>query len=142
MKNFWITLAVALAACLATFGVFYKLNADEALHRAAREGDAMAWLRAEFHLNDAQFASIQKLHDDYGVVCAEHCALITRARQQPASSAEIARLEQVCVDAMTTHFRKVAATMPAREGDRYLAMVLPRIPGYQHVGAPNLQATH
>ena len=134
MKNLFLTGAVVLAACGAAFGVFYVLNGDAAMHRAAREGDAMAWLRTEFHLNASQFAAVQRLHEDYGAVCAEQCAAIAAARRKAA-------LEKTCVDAMTAHFRRVAALMPAREGERYLATVLPRVAGYQHAAAPTVRAT-
>lgn len=139
LKNFLLTLGVALAACAVTYGVFYAMNRDTAMHRAAREGDAMAWLQAEFRLDAAQLAAIKQLHDDYGAVCAEHCALITKARSEAAAASEQARLEKLCVDAMTAHFRRVAALMPAAQGERYLATVLPRIPSYPHGGAPSVQ---
>lgn len=139
MKNFLITLGVALAACAAAFGVFYVLNDDPALRRAAREGDAMAWLRSEFRLNDTEFAAIKQLHEDYGTVCADHCAAIMAARERSAPPLEIAALEQTCVDAMKAHFRRVAALMPPAEGARYLATVLPRVENYSHAAAPNLQ---
>lgn len=139
MKNFLITLAVALALCGAAFGAFYAMNDRPALRQAVREGDAMAWLREEFHLNDAQFAAVKQLHADYNKVCGEHCAAIMAAKQRGAPAAEIATLEKTCVDAMTAHFRRVAALLPAGEGERYLAMVLPRVQDYDHTGAPNLQ---
>lgn len=139
MKNFWLTLLVVLAAGAASFGAFYLMNDDPAVRRAAREHDAMAWLRAEFHLDDAQFAAIQALHDSYGRECAQHCAAIVEARQRHAPAQERAALEQVCVDSMTAHFRKVAALMPSGEGERYLAIVLPRVSGYAHEGAPTLK---
>jgi hypothetical protein len=138
-KNLWITLGLALAAGAAAFGVGYGLNADRSLQAAARDGDAMAWLRMEFRLEEEQFAAIKKLHDDYSVACGEHCAAIMDARERKAPAAEVARLEQVCVDAMTAHFRRVAALMPAGQGERYLAIVLPRVSGYSHHGAPNVR---
>jgi hypothetical protein len=139
MRNILVTLGIALAACAAAFGVFYALNDDPALRRAAREGDAMAWLRTEFRLNDEQFAAIKKLHEDYGAVCAGHCRAIMDARKRSAPPAEIAALEKTCVDAMTAHFRRVAGCMPPAEGERYLATVLPRVADYDHNAAPNLQ---
>lgn len=139
MRNLLITLAVALAACAMAFGVFYVVNDVPALHRAVREQDAMAWLQVEFHLNDAQFAAIKKLHENYGTVCAEHCAAIMAARKRAAPPAEIAVLEETCVRAMTGHFHRVAALMTPGEGERYLAIVLPRVAVYDHAGAPNLQ---
>lgn len=141
MKNFLVTLAVIVAACAAAFATCYALRDEPAIHRAAQDNDAMAWLRTEFHLNDAQFAAIKKLHEDYGLVCAEHCEAITAAKKRGAAAPEVAALEKTCVDAMTTHFRRVAAEMPPREGERYLAMVLPRIAGYEHTGAPNVRVT-
>ncbi len=139
MKNLLLTLGLVLAACALSFGVFYALNDEPALRRAAREGDALAWLRAEFHLNDAQFAAIKKLHADYSVVCAEHCAAIMAAQQRPAPPAEIAVLEARCMESMEDHFRRVAALMPADEGKRYLATVLPRVADYDHALAPTVQ---
>ena len=141
MKNFLITLGMAVAACLVAFAVFYGLHDDAAMRRAARDGDPMAWMRAEFRLDDAQFVAIKQLHDEYGTVCVEHCAMITNARQQAAPAGELERLERLCVDAMTGHFRRVAALMSPDEGERYLATVLPRIPGYEHAGAPSVQVT-
>lgn len=138
MKNFWLTLALVIGAGAVSFGAFYVINDAPAVRRAAREHDAMAWLRAEFHLNDAQFAAIKRLHDGYGRECARHCAAILAARERRAPAAEVAGLERVCVESMTEHFRKVAALMPPGEGERYLAIVLPRVAGYDHEGAPNL----
>lgn len=142
MKNFLLTIGLALAACAVAFGVFYALNDNPALRRAARENDAMAWLQAEFRLDAPRMAAIRKLHEDYGSVCTEHCARITNARKTAAPAAELARLEQACVDAMTTHFRQVAALMPPAEGERYLRTVLPRVSKYPHAGAPSVQMTH
>jgi hypothetical protein len=141
MKNLLITLGIVLAACAAAFGVFYVISDEPAIRRAAREGDAMAWLRAEFKLDDTHFSAIKKLHDDYSVACGQHCAAIMAARERKAPDVEIAALEKTCVDAMTTHFRQVAAVMPPAEGQRYLATVLPRISGYSHESAPNLRGT-
>ena len=139
MKNFWISFLILLGAAAVSFGAFYVINDDPAMRRAAREQDAMAWLRAEFGLDDAQFAAIKALHDDYGVQCAEHCSAIMNAKRRQAPAVEIAALEQVCVQSMTTHFQRVARLMPAAEGERYLATVLPRVSDYAHEGAPNVQ---
>jgi hypothetical protein len=141
VKNFLITLGLVLTACAVAFGAFYAVSTDRAMHAAAREGDSMAWLRAEFKLNDAQFAAIKQLHDDYSIVCSRHCAAIVDARERQAPATEIAALEKICVDAMTGHFRQVAALMPPAEGERYLATVLPRVAGYSHERAPNVRVT-
>lgn len=139
MKNLLISLGVVVLAAVAAFGTAFMVNGNRELHRAARDNDAMSWLRTEFQLDAAQFAAIKKLHEDYSVVCADHCVTITKARHS-APPAELARLEQVCVESMVDHFRRVAAVMSPGQGDRYLATVLPRIRGYEHAGAPSLQA--
>ena len=139
MRNWLITLAIAVAAGAVAFAAFFTLNDDPALRRAARAGDAMAWLRVEFRLSDAQAVAVKKLHDDFSVECGEHCAAILDARERKAPAAEIARLERVCVDAMTQHFKNVAALMPAEQGHRYLGIVQPRVADHDHAGAPNVR---
>jgi hypothetical protein len=141
MKNILITIALALAVCAAAFGAVYALQCEPAVHRAAREGDAMQWLRAEFKLNDAQFTAVKKMHDDYSEVCAGHCAAIMAARERTAPPAEMAALEATCVNGMLEHFRRVAALLPAGEGERYLALVLPRVANYDHAGAPTVKVS-
>lgn len=141
MKNVLLTLGAALLVCAVGFGAFFLANDVPALRRAARENDAMTWLRTEFHLDAGQFAAVKQLHEDYAKVCGEHCAAIMAARERKAPATEVAALEKACVDAMAGHFRRVAALMPGTEGQRYLATVLPRIAGYDHAAAPTVQAT-
>lgn len=141
MKNFWLTLVIAAAVCGAAFAIGYKSGGDPELSRAASEGDAMAWLRAEFKLNDAQFAAVKKTHEDYSVVCGEHCAAIMAAKSRGAPAGDVEALEKICVAAMTAHFKNVAGLMSAGQGRRYLATVLPRVAGYDHRGAPDARMT-
>jgi hypothetical protein len=61
------------------------------------------------------------------------------AQQRQAPAADVAALEAVCVKATTEHFRRVAALMPAGQGERYLAIVLPRLADFDHRGAPTVQ---
>lgn len=140
MKHWFITILLALVAAAGSYAAFYALNRPSAEVRAAAEsGDALEWLRAEFKLNDEQFARIKAIHDDYGDVCAEHCRMIRDARKASQSADEIARLEKVCVDSMTGHFERVAAIMAPDQGRRYLDIVLPCVKGYAHQGAPSLK---
>jgi hypothetical protein len=140
VKNWLLTAAIAIAVCVASFGAFYAVNREPAAMReAAREGDALEWLRVEFKLSDAQFAAIKRLHADYGGTCARHCAAIMAARERQAPAAEIAGLESECVRSMKDHFERVAALMAPDQGRRYLALVLPRIEDYDHRGAPNVE---
>jgi predicted secreted protein len=139
VRNILITVALVVAVCAAAFGTGFVLGGDRALHEAERDGDALAWLRAEFRLSDAEFTAIRRLHEDFSVECGRHCAAIIAARERRAPAGEVAELERTCVDAMKAHFRRVAALMPPAQGERYLALVLPRVEGHPHHGAPNLR---
>ena len=143
MKNLLLTFGVIAVVCALSFGVFYAVNREPAdLQRALQQGDAMTWLRTEFQLTDAQFAEIKKLHEDYRVVCTGHCEAIMAAEKRGAPQTEVTALEKTCVEAMSVHFRRVAALMPSGQGERYLAIVLPRIADFDHRGAPNVQVHH
>ena len=143
MRNFLFTLGVVAAACALSFGGFFAMNRESPeMRQALRDGDTMAWLRTEFRLNAAQSDAIKKLHEDYREQCAGHCAAIMAAEKRGAPQGEVAALEKICVEAMTAHFRRVAALMPPGQGERYLAVVLPRIADFDHRGAPNVQVGH
>jgi len=140
MRNLLLTL-VALAALVAASATgFYLTQRDPVLREAAREDDAMAWLRTEFNLTPEQEAEIVALQDEYALVCTDHCALIVGARLRSAPADEQVQLEADCVAAMREHFRQVAERMSPGQGERYLAIVLPRIGDYPHLGAPNIEA--
>ena len=143
---------LALAA-LATGVLCYHLNSAPALHAAVEKGDAMGWLKVDFHLTDGQFAEIRKLHDTYAPSCEEHCRLIkeaTKARDatnaargsDPAAAAAAERtlqeLRATCETAIAAHVRKVATLMSPADGQRYLALVLPKIADFDHQMAPGL----
>jgi len=153
MKNFLLTFLAVLAAGVLAAGAFFRWHYDDALHAAAQQRDAMKWLRTEFHLSDAQFAAVAKLHEDYSVECAGHCAAIGSARAelaaaeksgQPAATLaalrrNVAEREFACRTAIGAHLRKVAALMPQGEGARYLQLLLPRVENYRHQGAPTVR---
>jgi len=153
MKNLLLTFLLVLAAGVLAAGAFFCWQSDNALHAAAQERDAMKWLRTEFHLSDAQFAAIAKLHEDYSAECADHCAAIGGARAelagaeksgQPAATLatlrrNVAERELACRTAIGVHLRKVAASMPPGEGERYLQLLLPRVENYRHQGAPTVR---
>ncbi len=140
MKNLLLTFGILAAVCGLSYGAFYVMSREPAaVQKAVREGDAMAWLRTEFQLDLPHYAAIKKLHADYSDVCAGHCAAIQAAQKRTAPPAEIAALEKTCVAAMTEHFKRVAALMPPGQGERYLAIVLPRIADFDHRGAPNVR---
>lgn len=141
MKNWVLTFLFAVSACVASFAAFYAINRQPpAIRAAAQAGDAMEWLRVEFHLTEAQFLAIKTLHERYGAACDDHCRAIMAAERRNAPRAEVAALERACVESMTEHFHRVAALMSPHESERYLATVLPRVWDYDHRGSPNIQA--
>ena len=157
MKYLLGTIAVLMLAGAALGWVCYRLGADPAIPTAAAKGDAMQWLRHDFHLDDRQFAAISELHASYAGTCAEHCRMIqeaTAARQaleaartsDPAALAaatrRIADLRTTCESAIAAHVRKVAAVMSPADGRRYLALVLPKIADFDHTAAPDLRLNH
>lgn len=145
-------LVLAIAAVAAGFACYHLSSAPE-LHAAARKGDAMAWLRTDFNLDEKQFAEIQRLHEAYAPSCEEHCRLIQEAIKardalrksqgaDPAAAAEADRalqqLRATCESAITVHVQQVAAVMSPEDGKRYLALVLPKIADFDHQVAPDL----
>ncbi len=156
MKHFAVTLLVIAAVATITGAVSYRAGTNHAVQVALDQRDAMEWLRVDFALNDAQFAAIKTLHDDYSVVCEEHCRLIQQAgrtlRELKAAKAEptavaaaqgrFEELRLVCETAITTHVRRCAAEMSPEAGRRYLAMVLPKIKDFDHQAPPDLHLQH
>ena len=153
MKNLLTTFALVLAIAATAAFVTYRASSDSAVHAALEQRDALGWLRADFRLNEQQFAAIKKLHDSYSLVCEEHCRAIqeaVRARNSLKSApntdasavataeARVQELRGVCETAIAAHVREVAAQMAPAEGQRYLALVLPKIADFDHRAAPDL----
>lgn len=156
MKYLVATLALLAAAAAATGIACYRLSCNPELHAAAAKGDAMAWLRTDFHLDDRQFAAIRQLHDSYSGTCDEHCRRIqevTRVRKAllaggadlasvAAADSRLRELRAICEAAIARHVRQVAAIMSPEDGRRYLAIVLPKIATFDHAAPPDLHLDH
>lgn len=132
MKRFWFTLGLVAIVAVGSYAV------TRALVRAPVE-DHRSWLQREFQLTDRQLAAVEKLQADYEPVCAEHCALVMEARVKLETSpddaalrAEVARLKQICAEATTRHLQQVAAQMDAAQGQRFLALMAPKVTGHDH----------
>ena len=149
MKFTLRTVLTVLLAAAATGFICYRMNADSALHAAAARGDAMEWLRVDFHLTEAQFAEIRKLHAAYAPSCEEHCRRIQEMRKvlqaaatdsaaKAAAEQKLQELRTTCETALSRHVRQVAAVMSPEDGRRYLGMVLPKIASFDHSAAPDL----
>ena len=154
MKYLMRTLAVLILLAVTAGFVCYRMSCEPTLHAAAAKGEPMAWLRADFHLTDEQYDAVQKLHDAYAGSCAEHCRMIqaatkTRNALKAASRSDAAAMLEAeknlqelrahCETAITRHVREVAALMSPEEGQRYLALVLPKIADFDHRAAPDLK---
>ena len=154
MKHLVATLVLVAVAAGITGFVAFRVTGDHEVARSLAKQDAMEWLRADFKLTDVQFAAIKKLHDAYSVVCEEHCRDIMRAVRArndlkgvpQANASEIAtadrRVEElrlICESAIATHVRECAALMSPSAGQRYLALVLPKIKDFDHQAPPDLQ---
>lgn len=145
-------LVLGTVAAIAAGAGYYCTTRGDPACCVAREGDALQWMKVEFHLTDAQYAAIAQAHEEQSSACAKHCEDVTAARERveklrgggdPAAlaraEADAKRFEAVCETSVEAHVRRVASFMPAAEGERYLAMVLPRIGSLSHTAAPDLR---
>lgn len=154
MKYLLRTLLVLAIAAVAAGFACYHFSSSPELHAAVRKGDAMAWLRTDFNLDERQFAEIKRLHAAYAPSCEEHCRMIQEAVKardvvrktqgvDPTTMAEAERtvqqLRATCESAITVHVQQVAAVMSPSDGKRYLALVLPKIADFDHQVAPDLK---
>ena len=154
MKNLLTTLALLAAIAAATCVVAFRLSGDPAVKTAVKNRDALEWLRTDFGLTDAQFARIKQLHESYSVVCEEHCRDIqqaVRARNDlkaapatdpavlAAAEKRLEGLRRTCETAIAAHVRQCAAEMSPEAGQRYLALVLPKIADFDHLAAPDVR---
>ena len=151
MKRLVSLLIAALAAAAVTFGLVSLWHAPHP--PSGPDPGGLAWIRTEFGLSDEQFAAVRRLHEDYSMVCGQHCADIAGAvatlaevRRSSAGATEItaaerrvAELEAVCNDATRAHLRRVAAAMPAGQGERFLRLVEPHLAQLPHDPASRSQ---
>ena len=128
-------LLVTLAAGLAAFGASYWFSVTPVRTMMYRQNPGMDWLRREYHLDDAQFAIINRLHEDYFPKCAKMCDRVAAQRgtvlklssanqgmtpELAAALRDMASLETECRSAMMTHVYTVAAAMNPADGRRYV----------------------
>lgn len=154
MKYLIATIALIVSAAAATCALTFHFACDPQVTAAVAKRDAMEWLRTDFQLTDAQFARIKQLHESYSSVCDKHCQDImdaAAARDQvkidkPADAAALAaanqkveNLRRACETAIAAHVRQCAAEMSPEAGQRYLALVLPKIADFDHQAAPDVR---
>jgi hypothetical protein len=135
--NRWVRLfAVIIGAGLAAFLITRKLAPTPA------PTSELTWLATEFSLSPTQAAKIQALHDAYTPLCAQHCASILDTKSKIATArspalkteaqVELQHLIATCHDSTQAHLQAVAAAMEPTQGQRYLAMIGPRLSAHQH----------
>jgi uncharacterized membrane protein len=153
VKNLLLSLLLVVSVAGAAGVVAFRTTGDPAVEQALSDKNALEWLRADFDLNDKQFAAIKQLHESYASVCDEHCREIRAATRQletlkasgnpdqAAIAAAERQLQQVrftCETAIAAHVRRCAAEMNPDARQRYLALMLPKISSYDHASAPDL----
>ncbi len=141
MKRPWVILLAGIAVAVLGYFAFYFVGTAQCRAIAHQQEPELAWLKKEFHLNDAEFARISQMHASYLSGCAERCRLIDEKNQHLkqllASTntvtpdidqllSEAAQLRAECHKQMLQHFYEVSRTMPPEQGRRYLAWVQER----------------
>ena len=154
MKHFLATVTLLIAAAGIAGVVSFRLASEPDVREALQKRDALAWLRTDFHLDEAQFAAIRKLHESYSKVCEKHCRAIqdamtacdtlraaasSDAKAIEAAERRVQELRVVCETAIAAHVRHVAAEMSPAEGQRYRALILPKIADFDHHAPPDVK---
>ena len=138
MKRSWLTLFGGVALALIAYFGFYFVSTARYRSLEHREEPELAWLQREFHLTDAEFSRISRLHEAYLGGCAERCHRIDLINEQlrtllsatnsvtpdiERALLQAAQLRAECQKQMLQHFFEVSRTMPPNQGQRYLAWV-------------------
>jgi hypothetical protein len=136
VKRLWLILPAGLVVALLAYAAFYlhATSVQRSLEQSSRP--ELAWLKTEYHLSDAQFASVVQLHVAYRPKCAQMCRRIDEQNSKvqgllaatntvtpeiKAALAEAARLRVECETAMLEHFYETSRYMPPDQAARYLA---------------------
>jgi hypothetical protein len=138
MKRAWLIIVGGLLLALAAYAGFYYAGMARCAGMMRSATPELAWLKAEFQLNDDDFARISRMHEAYLAGCAERCRLIdeknahlkhllantnTVTPEIERTLAEAAVLRAECQKKMLEQFYEVSRTMPANQGKRYLEWV-------------------
>jgi hypothetical protein len=147
MKRPWLILFGGLLLALLAYGTSYLTGSAKSRSMACSETPTLAWLKSEFHLSDAEYDRISKLHSSYQSACAERCRLIDAKNAElqnllartNAITADVekaihdaAELRADCQKAMLQHFYEVSRTMPLEQGKRYFNWIVGCTFGSEH----------
>jgi hypothetical protein len=138
MRRSWLILLGGLSVAVAAYFGFYYGATVECRKLQKADSPELAWLKAEFHLNDADFTRVCRIHESYLAGCVERCRRIDEKNEQLrrllASTntvtpeiqkllQEAAQLRAECQTQMLEEFYAVSRSMPPEQGKRYLAWV-------------------
>ncbi len=139
-KPVLILLAILAAATTAYFLCYHIATHD--VRRMMKAEDNMAWLRAEFALNDAQARAIAALDAEYEPRCAAMCARIAESNQRlekllttsktmtpelQAALREASQTQADCRAATMEQAFAISAHMVPEQAVRYRAMIADRV---------------
>ena len=135
-----ILLAILAAATAAYFACYHIATHD--VRRMMKAEDNMAWLRAEFALNDAQARTIAALEADYEPRCAAMCVRIAESNQRlekllaisktmtpelVAALREASQTQADCRAATMEQAFAISAHMVREQAVRYRDMIADRV---------------
>jgi hypothetical protein len=139
-KPVLIFLALVALAATAYFACYHFATRDT--RAMLGSADDMAWLRAEFALNDEQARAIAVLKADYEPRCMEMCERITKSSARlekllaeskvmtpelEAAVREASQTQADCHAATLAQAFAISAHMPPEHAARYRAMIAGRI---------------
>jgi hypothetical protein len=142
MKRGLLILMLGLVLAAAAYGCIYTTCTSSARALEKSERPELAWLKDQFHLNDAEFKRVSELHAAYLPNCREMCRKIdeqnahlqellvgaTNATPEiDAAFVEVAQLRSGCQRMMLRHFFQVSQSMPPEQGRGYLAWVKEKV---------------
>jgi hypothetical protein len=159
MKRLLLLLGLALLLGAATYYLCRRPFVDHAAGcgMAMDQRVEMKWLRAEFHLDAAQYARVVTLHEKYQPVCDNLCIQIAAKNEEiskliranrvvtPELSQalnEAAALKVSCQSNMLEHIYAVSREMATGDGQRYVEMMLPVITDTRTVTPPPSGSAH
>ena len=137
MKRLAVVLALAILLGSGAYFAAYTV-VQRTLCPASDLEEPLGWMRQEFHLNDAQFAQVKKLEDDYAPRCVSMCdqiqqshaalkaLILARGNMSPEVKAALQKdseIQQQCREDMLNHIYEISKVMSPAEGQRYLQMM-------------------
>lgn len=138
MRRGFLIIGLGVIVALAAYAGSYFAGTARSRQLLHSQQPELAWLKQEYHLSDAQFARVLKLHNAYLPQCEKRCnqiaALNVQLEQALLNTSSVtpiiqgllnrrAQLRVKCQTEMLKHFYAVSRTMPPAEGRRYLLWV-------------------